>query len=183
MGDKEMKYIPKLNAEIIPFHSSAGFELGMPFNDFIENIKYKKATDEFIFRWYSNNPIKSTDGCWYIEDVYIQNILNNNTSERIISCYWDNDVLLTFSGEDCSLSSIIVCGNYHGKLLGNVSIGDNLNNVNKIYNLEFYGDSTYLIHKSEDDEVIGAEIMTSYLSEHSNSILDQIILAIRIYSE
>ncbi|VEG13354.1 Uncharacterised protein [Moraxella cuniculi] len=39
-----MKYIiPKLDAEIIPFHSSAGFELGMPFNDFIKNAKYKKS--------------------------------------------------------------------------------------------------------------------------------------------
>lgn len=180
MGDKEMKYIPKLDAEIIPFHSSAGFKLGMSFNDFIENVKYKKATDEFISRWYSNDPVKSTEGCWYIDDNYIQNIFTN---ERIISCYWNNDVVLTFSDETCSLNSILVCGNYYGKLLGNVSIGDNLYDVNKIYNFEFYGDSTYLMYKDQYDEVIGAEIMTDYLSEYSDLILDQIILAIRIYSE
>ncbi|VEG13355.1 hypothetical protein [Moraxella cuniculi] len=147
----------------------------------MQNIK--KATDEFLSRWYSNNPIKSTEGYWYIEDIYSQNILNNNVGERIISCYWNNDVLLIFSGKDCSLNSIIVCGNYYGKLLGNVSIGDNLIDVHKIYNFEFYADTLYLMHKDEYDEVIGAEIMTNYLSDYSDLILDQIILAIGIYSE
>lgn len=182
MVNQTMKYVPKLNAEIIPFHRSAGFELGMSFNDFIENTKYKKATDEFVFRWYSNDPIQSTEGYWYIDDRSIENILNNNARERIISCYWNNDVLLIFSGETCSLTSILVCGHYDGKLLGNVSIGNYLNDLNKIYDFEFYGDSTYLMHKDNHNEVIGAEIMTNYLG-YSDLMLDQRILAIRIYNE
>lgn len=48
-----MNYTPNMNAEIIPFQSAAGFCLGMKFDDFICNVKYIHASDEFLANRYS----------------------------------------------------------------------------------------------------------------------------------
>ena len=34
--------VPDMNADVVPRKSAAGFELGILFDDFIEQIKYKK---------------------------------------------------------------------------------------------------------------------------------------------
>lgn len=178
-----MNYVPNMNAEIIPFQSAAGFYLGMRFDDFICNTKHIRASDDFISNRYSVENISNMQ-IWRIKDETIPCFFNNNQLHRMVHCYWNHDVLLVFSGQNCILESITLGHNYSGKLDGCVGVNDIIGHFNDDYDFEIYDDACYLAPKnSQDDAVIGAEIYLSNLDMSSKMFLEQKIIGIRIYTE
>ncbi|MPW47588.1 hypothetical protein CPI40_06470 [Moraxella catarrhalis] len=183
MENKKMNYMPNMNAEIIPFQSAAGFCLGMKFDNFICNVKYIHASDDFICNKHSIENISNME-IWRIKDETISDFFDSSQLHRIVHCYWNHDVLLVFSGQDCVLESITLGQNYHGKLSGCVGVNDVIGHFSDGYDFEIYADACYLMPKnSQDDAVIGAEIHLSNLDINSKEFLEQRIIGIRIYSQ
>lgn len=180
-----MNCIPNIYADIIPFYGAAGFSLGMKFDDFISKANHMQASDEFICNWWdgSNDIHKEI---WHIKDEIITDFFDKNPSTRLVSCYWNHDVLMVFSSNNPNstpvLESITLAGNYSGKVLGVFGINDVIGSFSHDYNFEIYADACYLLPKNSDS-VIGAEIYLGHMDENSEDFLDQKIFGIRIYQE
>lgn len=170
--------VPDMNAEVIPGKSAAGFELGILFDDFIEQIKYKKIESHDDF----DSQIEEK-GIWTIfhraETTFNLEHINE------ISCNWGNSVELVFDmNKSGKLTWIYLYDGYKGKLLNILGIGDRLDSVKDEFDFDFYGDVHYLKYKEGSPhygDVVGVEIGTNYLVEYSEEYPDQIVIGFGVY--
>ncbi|OTG84175.1 hypothetical protein B9T31_13540 [Acinetobacter sp. ANC 4558] len=170
--------VPDMEAEIIPGKSAAGFELGILFDDFIKQVKYKKFESRNDF-----NPKVEEKGTWGI--IHRDEISFNLDYINEIQCKWENSVELVFDMNKLGkLTWIYLYEGYKGKLLNILGIGDRLDSVKDEFDFDFYGDAHYLMYKEGSPhygDIVGVEIGTNYLIEYSEEYPDQIITSFLVY--
>jgi hypothetical protein len=111
------KYQIDLNAEIIPYKSAGGFELGIMKNDIDKKELAKFEYNEIINKYLPEHPP-----------------LIEYKTEDIILHFYEN-----------KLNQIGLIGNYAGKLKSNLGLGDLVKDFEKVYGLMTEGDEEELI--------------------------------------
>ncbi|WP_445346723.1 hypothetical protein [Acinetobacter bohemicus] len=170
--------VPDMDAEVIPGKSAAGFELGILFDDFIKQIKYKNIKYRCDF-----DPQVDKKGMWRI--FHRDEMTFNFDHINEISCNWENSVELVFDMNKLGkLTWIYLYEGYKGKLLKMLGIGDRLDLVKDEFDFDFYGDVHYLKYKEGSlhyGDIVGVEIGTNYLVEYSDEHPDQIVVGFGVY--
>lgn len=161
------KFIPHLNADIIPLKSAAGIDIGLSFDEFLKHAPHKLVDNE------EYNKLSNTQGLWYVIHHKGTNSLGKEFDAY--ACRWNNDVVLQFDGKPTKiLYGIIVSDNYKGSLFNELRINDRLDKLSSQYDLEFYADGHFLIDKEDADIYVPIEIGTDYLASYED-VPNQII--------
>ena len=85
------KFIPHLNADIIPLKSAAGIDIGLSFDEFLKHAPHKLVDNE------EYNKPSNTQGLWYVIHHKGTNSLGKEFDAY--ACRWNNDVVLQFDGK------------------------------------------------------------------------------------
>lgn len=118
MGNSMIKIEPVMDADIVPGIQAAGIKLGISFDYF------KKSTEHIYKPTKEECDVLSTHNLWFFfhrDEMTIGGIHINE-----IYCYWDNNIVLEFSGDESILTGIHVMSKYSGYLLKKLKIGDRL---------------------------------------------------------
>lgn len=179
--------LPNLNYEIIPGESAAGFYLNMEYKNFLD------ATENVLIENHKQIAENKNQWCIFKEN-YISSW--DRKHHRDIYCYWENSVILIFSGEQLLLTRIELASEfYRGKIFGRLGIGDRLDLLADEYDFLFERDWHYLAKKQIGDAFLleqnnrwenreiceGLAIHTNYLVKYSQEYADQIVKRIAIF--
>lgn len=178
MGNSMIKIEPVMDADIVPGIQAAGIKLGISFDYF------KKSTEHIYKPTKEECDVLSTHNSWFFfhrDEMTIGGIHINE-----IYCYWDNNIVLEFSGDESILTGIHVMSKYSGYLLKKLKIGDRLDLLKYELGFDFYyghGDTHYLKPNPLESEDIleGVYITTNYLLPYSAEYPDHIVTAITVY--
>ncbi|MES1964318.1 hypothetical protein M0N77_03095 [Psychrobacter sp. AH5] len=169
---------PIMDGDIVPATMAAGIELGISFDFFkrhtrniLKKTKEECSTDYTNNFWFIFRRNELTIGGFYINDIY---------------CYWDDNVVLEFSGDIPILTAIHVSNKYSGKLFNVLTIGSRLDLLKSKLGFGFYygpGDVHYLLSSlSKPDEIVeGVFIRTNYLLPYSEEYQEQLVETITVY--
>jgi len=170
---------PNLYAPIIPNKGAAGLNLGMRYDDFMEQ------TESLFIDDYLEESI--FDNVWR---VYKQKEFNEITQIQynFNYCYWNDSVVLVFNGDSSELESIQLYSGYKGDLFDEFYVGDNLSKIYEKFNFYFYADVHYLVDKkvyvdSDEDPVLieGIALKTDHLIEYSSIYSDHVVEQINVF--
>ena len=138
------KVIPNLKANIIPKKSSAGFNLGLKFQEFLCSIEYSVISEEQI------DEVENKVWSIYYQD-YKSPFDWDENHYRDVFAFWGNSLILQFDGDVAykPLKMITVSGDYQGKFNNLIGIGEAISMFTKEYDFLFDQDCFYLAPKKE----------------------------------